>query len=82
MHFEMWSAICFNLDQSRILLFVKELRLYRGSQYNYQCIPGVPLTSSPHNVLAMPLATFIIVVVTMVSSQRQVNPAAMTIINP
>ena len=38
--------------------FSTVFQLYCGSKYTYPCFPGVRLTSTPHNILSNPLATF------------------------
>ena len=59
------------------------LHLYCGIQCTYPCFSGVLLTSSPYNILSKPLAAFHITIVeTTDSSERGINPVAMTIINP
>ena len=53
------------------------------SQQQYQCFPGDLLTSTPHNILSSHwLLSHITVVETKNSSEREMNPVAMTIINP
>ena len=58
--------------------FSTVFQLSRGSHCTYPYFPGVPLTSTSHNILSKPLA----IVETMNSSERGMNPIAMTIKNP
>ena len=62
---KMSSAICFNLDQSKILSsgnglmpFSTVFQLYRCGQCIYPCFPEVLLTGTLHNILSKPLAAF------------------------
>ena len=38
--------------------FSTVFQLYCSGQCTYPCLPGVPLTSTPDNILSKPLATF------------------------
>ena len=48
-------------------------------QCTYPCFPGVPFTSTFTNILSKPLAAHCWKIV---SSEREMNPVTMTIINP
>ena len=63
--------------------FSTVFQLYHGGQCTYSCFPGVLVTSTQHNILSKPLATFPHNNVrTTDSGERGMNPVAMTIINP
>ena len=63
--------------------FSTVFQLYRSGQCTYSCFPGVLLISDLHSILSKPLAvSHTTIVETMDSSEREMNPVAMTIINP
>ena len=63
--------------------FSTVFQLYHDGECTYPCLPGVFLTSTPHNILFKPLAAFPHNDFrTMNSGERGMNPVAMTIINP
>ena len=62
-------------------VFSTLFQLYRGGQYLYRCFPGILLTSTAHNILSKQLP-HITIAKTMDSGEREMNPVAMTIINP
>ena len=65
--------------------FSTVFQLYRGGQCTYPCIPRVLLASTTHNILFFPshwLLSDITIIETTDSSEREMNPVAMTIINP
>ena len=70
-------SLCGNV----LMLFPTVFQLYRGGQCTYPCFPGVALTSTLHNFLSKPLAAFLHNHCRN-SSERGMNPVAMTIINP
>ena len=41
-----------------LMSFSTVFQLYRGSQCNYPCFPGVLFSDTPHNILSKPLAAF------------------------
>ena len=63
--------------------FSTVFQLYCSSQCTYPCFPGVLLTSTLHNILRKPLTIFPHIHCRNNScSERDINPVAMTIINP
>ena len=63
--------------------FSTVFQLYDGSQRTYPCFPGVLLTNTLHNIHSKPLAaSHVTIVETMGSSERGMNPIAVTLINP
>ena len=56
-------------------------QLYLGIRCTYPCFCGVLLTCTPYNILSK-LLSHITIVETMDSSERGINPDAMTIISP
>ena len=55
-------------------------RLYRGGQCTYPCFPGVLLTSAQHNIFSKRwLLSHMTIVETTDSSERGMNPVAMTV---
>ena len=84
----MSSAICFDLDQSKILSsgnvltpFSTVFQLYLGDQCTYPCFPGFLLTST----IFFPshwLLSHISIVETTNSGERGINPVTMIMINP
>ena len=66
-----------------LALFSTVFHLHPSGQCTYLCFPWVLLTSTPHNVLSMPLATFPLThCQKMDNGERGMNPGAMTISNP
>ena len=63
--------------------FSTVFQLYCGDQCTYPCFSGILLTSTPSNILSKPIVAFHITIVeTKGSSEKGMNPVAMTIINP
>ena len=67
------------------IMFSTLFQLYCGGQSTYPYFLGVLLTGTLHNVFPKPLAAFpslITIVKTMNSSEREMNPFTITVINP
>ena len=83
--FDIISLFAVDLEEPKIGISGKRLTtvFQQYFQCAYPCFPGVILTCTPHNILPSHWLLFhVIIVETMDSGERIMNPVAMTTINP